>query len=251
MKLEVPKRTKESLREIVRARLAGEIMFSDEVPAQSMGMVFMPVMFGALNPPKELLEQVLGSSEPPESLPEEPPKPLHPGYQDKAGEAPQKPVLGKLPDKAQSDRDWGYLPDEEWEELRAALDRKNQSKIRAWEEATEAWMRALDQDALDNKAVDEAHEKALQEWRESLSKHEEALAERERLREDWEQRSLQVYKEWTQDVGVIFGKMEHTFPRSINGLPMFHQIQILHKEDWERVKVALIREQKRTDELDV
>ena len=226
-------------------------MFSDEVPAQNMGMVFMPVMFGALNPPKEVLEQALGSSEPPESLPEEPPKPVHPGYQNKAGEAPTKPVLGKLPDKAQSDRDWGYLPDEEWEELRAALELKNQGKIRAWEEATEVWMRALDQDALDNKALDDAHAKALAEWQESLSKHEKAIAERERLREDWEQRSLQVYKDWTQDVGVIFGKMEHTFPRSINGLPMFHQIQILHKEDWERVKVALIREQKRIEDFDV
>ncbi len=247
----IPKLSSDALRELVLARMACQVMFSDEVDPKSWGMVFMPVMFGALNPPKEVLEQVLGSSEPPEALPGEPPKPQHPGYNDKAGDPPQKPVLGKLPQKVQSDHDWGYLPDEDWEKLRVKLEARNQEMIRDWEQASMAWMCALDEDTLARKAVDEAHEEALREWGKSLSQHAEAVAERERLREDWHARSSLLFKEWVQDLGAIVGDMRHAFPRSINGFPIFSQVQFLHKDDWTRIREALIREQKRATDFEV
>ena len=123
--------------------------------------------------------------------------------------------------------------------------------IRDWEQASMAWMSALDEDTLARKAVDEAHEEALQEWGKSLSQHAEAVAERERLREDWHARSSLLFKEWVQDLGAIVGDMRHAFPRSINGFPIFSQVQFLHKDDWTRIRDALIREQKRATDFEV
>ena len=241
----------EAMRELVRARLGGQVMFSDEVPPHMLATVFSPLLFGALNPPAEVLEKVLGSSEPPEALPDEPPKPVHPGYQDKAGEPPAKPVLGKVPSKVHSDMEWGYLPEEEWEVIRAKVADANQEKIRAWEDASMAWMDAADRDAEARKLVDEQHEQACRDWQEALSKHEEALAERQKLREEWDAKHKIFYEEWVRDVGAVVGNIKDTFPRSINGLPMFHTVQFVHREDWVRIRAAILREQEKAKDIEI
>lgn len=250
-KLEVMRLTPESMRELVRDRLSCQIMFSDEVPPNLLGMVFMPFLLGALNPPAEVLEKVLGSSEPPEALPEEPPKPIHPGYRDQAGEPPTKPLLGRIPQKAQSDLEWGYLTEEEWQAIKVKVDAANQEKIREWENASMAWMEALDRDTEARRLVDEEHAQAVQNWQESLSKHAEVCSQREKLREEWDEKYEALTREWTRDVGVLVGDMKHSFPRSINGFPMFHAMQIVHREDWERIRAALLREQEKAKDFEI
>ena len=250
-KLQVPRLQQEAMREIVRLRMAGQIMFSDEVPESLTGIVFMPLAMGALQPPKEVLVEFLGSEFRPEALKGEPPKPEHPGYQDEAGEPPAKPVLAKLPSKIQSDLEWGYIPEEEREDILRELKEENQKRIRAWEEGTSHWMDLLDSDRIRREEVDATHAEAIRAWEDSLSKHEEAVREREALKADWENKNRELITEWAQDIGVVMGNMKDTFPRGINGFPMFHAIQMIHKEDWVRIRSALIREQERAKEIEV
>lgn len=251
MKLEIPRLSKEEMRNIVRMRLANEVMFSDEVPESLTGIVFMPLSFGALQPPKEILIEALGSEHPPETLKGEPPKPQHPGYQDKAGDPPQKPVLAKLPEKVQADIEWGYIPAEDWAGLHAQVREENEKKIRDWEEASMRWMELLDQDHKSRKEIDDLHQQALLDWKDSLAQHEEAVREREALKADWVEKSKVLYVEWAKDLGVVMGNMKDTFPRGINGFPMFHAIQMIHKEDWIRIRDAIVREQERAKEIEI
>ncbi len=250
-KCEIPRLSKDEMRNIVRLRLANEIMFSDEVSPDLIGMVFMPIPLGALRPPKEILIEVLGSEFPPEALEGEPPKPQHPGYQDKAGDPPPKPVLAKLPEKVRAGIEWGYIPEEEWGGLLAQVREENEKKIRDWEEASMRWMDLLDQDSKNRKEVDALYERALKEWESSLAQHEEAVREREALKADWVEKSKALYAEWTQDIGVIMGNMKDTFPRSINGYPIFHSFNLIHKEDWVRIREAIAREQERAKEIEI
>ena len=53
MKLQIPRLSKEEMRNIVRLRLAKEVMFSDEVSPDLVGIVFMPLAMGALQPPRK------------------------------------------------------------------------------------------------------------------------------------------------------------------------------------------------------
>lgn len=251
MKLQIPRLSKEEMRNIVRLRLAKEVMFSDEVSPDLVGIVFMPLAMGALQPPKEILIEALGSEYPPETLKGEPPKPEHPGYQDKAGDPPPKPKIAKLPEKIQADIEWGYIPEEEWEGLHAQVREENQKKIRAWEDASMHWMDLLDQDRKSREEVDALYEKALLEWKDSLAQHEEAVREREALKAEWEKKYKVLYAEWAGDLGVVMGNMKDTFPRGINGFPMFHAIQMVHKEDWARIRGAIVREQERAKEIEI
>jgi hypothetical protein len=45
--------------------------------------------------------------------------------------------------------------------------------------------------------------------------------------------------------------MGKTFPRSINGYPIFHEFVIVHPDDWARIHAAALRESKRLEKLEV
>jgi hypothetical protein len=93
-RLEIPRLTEDEMREMVLDRLACQVMFGTEVRERDVAMVFgcALVFPGILMPPPELIEKHLGSSEPPETLEGEPPRPEHPGYPEGAGD-PQRSLL--------------------------------------------------------------------------------------------------------------------------------------------------------------
>ena len=62
--MDIPLRSKEELRALVRDAVAGHVLFDGQVPNDLLGSVFMPLMFGALAYPVAAPE-----------LPEEPEKP--------------------------------------------------------------------------------------------------------------------------------------------------------------------------------
>ena len=249
MKLAIPRLSREDMIKLVQDRLSCKVMFSDEVPEGLIPSVFMPVAFGALDPSTETIASILGISAPPESLPGEPQKPKHPGYPKQVGDPPNKPVLTKLPEKERLDLEWGYISEEDLVELREAIDKENQDKIKAWEEATWAWMAEVDKDSRIRRERDVEYELSVKAWEESLSKHAEAVAQREALKKDWQARYAEHFSEWYEDIGVICGDASSSFPRSINGFPIFSSIRVIHKDDWERVRAALVRESKREIEI--
>lgn len=52
-------------------------------------------------------------------------------------------------------------------------------------------------------------------------------------------------------IGVIYESYDKAGPRSINGFPMFFSFSMLHIDDWERAKVAIIKEQERRKSIEL
>jgi len=51
--------------------------------------------------------------------------------------------------------------------------------------------------------------------------------------------------EYIEQMGIIFEYIEKAGNKTINGMPVFMSMQILHKEDWKIAKAAIMEEEKR------
>ncbi|NBR00993.1 MAG: hypothetical protein EBT97_11190, partial [Actinobacteria bacterium] len=67
----------------------------------------------------------------------------------------------------------------------------------------------------------------------------------------WEPAARAVYRDWASDLGVVYESYDKAGPRGINGYPMFTSLCMLHCEDWEIVRAAVIREQQRRESDDL
>ena len=249
-RMEIPRLTEDEMREMVRDRLACQVMFSSEVSKDMVGMVFgCGLAGGVFAPPAEIIESLLGSSEPPETLEGEPEKPEHPGYPEPVGDPPEKPTLARMPEPMRLDLEFGDLDESDVAEIKAEIKAENERRIRAWHDDSMAWHKALDEERRVRREIDEAHDAALEAWQASLDQHADAVAAREAARDEWIARYEEHFSEWGADVGVLAGDMSKTFPRSINGYPIFHAFQIIHRDDWKRIEAAIIREQKRSETI--
>jgi hypothetical protein len=54
-----------------------------------------------------------------------------------------------------------------------------------------------------------------------------------------------------KQIGVIYEYNDKAGPRSINGMPMFFSFHMLHIDDWERAKAAIIKEQERRKNIEL
>lgn len=244
-RMPIPRLTEDQMREVVRDRLACKVMFSGEIPATVRSMCLLPVAMGALSVPPEIRTLLLGSETPPETLEGDPEKPEHPGYPPAPGEPPEKPTLGEIPAAMWSALEWGDVTEDQIKQAQADLDSENQDRIREWTDASFAWQDALDEHARAREAIDARHEEAVAAWRASLPAHEEAKTARQKAHDEWVEKHDRIFAEWGADIGEIMGRMSDAFPRGVNGYPMFHAVTIIHKDDWERIKAATIREQER------
>ena len=251
LRMPIPRLSEDDMREIVLDRLACKVMFSQEIPVTTRSMCMLPMAMGACDVPREIRKAVLGSADPPESLPDEPDKPAHPGYPDPVGDPPEKPVLAKVPDQTVSDYEYGDITEDEMAEIRAEIEATNQARIRAWDDDSMAWHAALDEETRARREIDEAHDAAVEAWRASLPQHAEAVEARKAAIKEWIALHDEVFAEWGHDIGEIMGRMEDSFPRGVNGYPMFHRITIIHKDDWSRIEAAIIREQERGSQIQV
>jgi len=250
--MEIDRLTVDEMREIVRARLACEVLFSSEVPEDLMGSVFMPLVFGAMRPPEEVIEARLGSASPPE-VPDHPGEaPKHPGYPEPPPtDAPTKPVPSTVPEDAARDLEWGDLTDEEFAGIEAGIKAENDAKHAEWEKAHREWEQARDQHSQACSRIDAEHEVALAAWDATVKAWDEAKAKAEAEAEAWLDGLRGINEAWLADVGVLMGRMKDAMPRSINGYPLFPSFKIIHKDDWTRIEAAIIREQERASEIEV
>jgi hypothetical protein len=245
LRMPIARLTEDQMREIVLDRLACKVMFSQEIPIATRSMCLLPVAMGAFAVPAEIREAVLGSAEPPDSLPGEPDKPVHPGYPDPVGDPPVKPVLAKVPDRVASDYDYGDITEDEYAEIRAEIKAANDASIREWHDDSMAWHEALDEETRTRREVDEAHNVTVEAWEANLPQHAEAVEAREAAIKDWTARHDEAFAEWGHDIGEIMGRIKDSFPRGVNGYPMFYAVQAIHKDDWSRIEAAILREQGR------
>ena len=99
--------------------------------------------------------------------------------------------------------------------------------------------------------IDAQYEKTLVEWDKGNdglrdAQHVWAVA-KERYKIAWDAFFIQYAREF----GVLWEFYSKALPRGINGYPMFASHHVMHKDDWERARKAIIREQSRMDELEV
>ena len=53
------------------------------------------------------------------------------------------------------------------------------------------------------------------------------------------------------DVGLLWEWRSEAWSRRINGYPQFGSVRLMHRDDWERARVAIERELKRRDNITV
>lgn len=52
-----------------------------------------------------------------------------------------------------------------------------------------------------------------------------------------------------EQLGTIWEWMKNAGPRAMNGYPTFMSVRVMHRDDWERARKAIVREFKRRDDL--
>jgi hypothetical protein len=230
--------------------LSGQVLTSRQVSESMVGMVFLPVAMGAVAPPEELRVLLMGSASPPETLDGDPPKPEFPGYPE-VTDPPEKPVLAKLDPQMLRDLEWGDVDEEDVEEARVQIKAGNTRLIREWDEASMAWHKAQSDRDLERVRIDAEYDAAVGAWQADLIDHAGQARERLRLHDEWVEKHDRIFSEWGADIGAVTGCMKDSFPRSINGYPMFHAVKIVHKDDWTRIEAAVLREQDRAKTIEV
>ena len=225
--MDIPRQPKETLKQLVREYLANGVLFSAQVPADLVGMVFMPIALGALSYPVE---------EP--SLPAEPVKPVRGFSRPKRPEPDVEAVRPALEAAVEEAREaltkvefharWGDAGDSELRTARAAL-------LRAEGALRDALTAA-------EKAADEVHEAALTEYRANLAAHRVVMSEWraavkawreecEKLRSEhdaWEACRDAYFDKLKSDLGVVYGYHKDAIgQRAINGFPMLASCGLL------------------------
>lgn len=244
--MDIPRLTREALKDLVRDYIGGRVLFSSQVPEQHVHLVFMPIALGGLD---------YGEAKP--ELPEEPVKPVR-GFVrpvrpvPDAGEARgdlEAAVTGAREAlvKAEFRARWGDGAEGEVQAAREALDR------------AEGAVRGAD--ALAEAAADAAHAKNMEGYREELARHRARMAqwrgEMRAWREAcarpevaaWEERRSAHFDKLKADLGVIYGYRKDAVGRVINGFPMLMSCGLLHRDDWALVRAAIDRELTREIEL--
>lgn len=250
-KMRVPRRTDDELRADVRGILENQLYPSVSVPPSLVGMVFMPVLLGALAPPDEVRDLVFGGlgPKPKEPLPPEAPK------KPKLPEAlpfPAEPTLVEVDPEMEFKERWSDISPDEMAAHRAEVAQKN-AETQAKYEAELARV-TKHNETLNRRAtrVCREHAKKLKQHQAAYKNWETTqLAEYHQKLAAWEALNEKLYTGWVQDIGCLIGDMKNTFPRSINGYPMFHAYYVVHKDDWKRIAAAVNRELDRAKNLEV
>jgi hypothetical protein len=228
--LEVPRTPREQLREFVYDLVDGRVLTSEQVEESVVGMVFMPLTFGALSPPEVLEEQ------PDLVLPPQPA--LLKVFVERAlPKPPTPPTPEAVPAKLREDYEWGAIDKEDYDEAVAAINARNDAAHAEWERTTHAeWVRDLAETKASNAAGKqaharsiEAHEAAVTAWAQECAR---LRTEHEARLTAWEDVRKRVLRWWARDLGVVYEQVSKAGPRGINGYPIFMSLRLMHREDW-------------------
>jgi hypothetical protein len=250
-RLPIGRLSEDAMRELVVDIVSGKVLTSAQVPDNMCSLVFFPAAMGAFSPPPELRKELLGTTEPPESLEGEPPKPPHPGYGGEEPKLPPPPELVEVSSELVSAVEWGESDPQELEIETLRIQDMNAKAQLAWKRERGEWETALAAFKEECEKVDASYAQEVAEWKSTLDAHETKVAERKRLHDDWVARHDELFSEWMDDLGVMWGHTRDSFPRGVNGFPMFYVVGTVHKEDWNRVRLAVEREIERSQTFEV
>ena len=257
--LTIPRMEKDALRAFVRDYLAGLIFTSANIRDFDMGllsMIFMPIALGAL---------AFGEPQP------------------KEPEAPKTPVQGGLPTEPV---DPGPVPTmDESKYLKKALDRLHELEFKfSWDEVPESVVvrqrekienarqklsgkyRVLAQAHIDKqtaymaeKAVYDAKcREVAEKYLTDMVQYEQDLqafnsgktkADYDAAMVEWSTRDEEYSKFLQRTLGVIWTYNSGAGPRAVNGYPIFSDMRLMHKDDWDIARKTIIREQNKAQDM--
>lgn len=229
--------------------LETRVLLSEQVPGDLWSMVFMPLAFGALSPPVEVMEKLLGGPKPPipEGSPTHPPEPTYPAE----SKPPKRPAKLRIPKEKTFAWSWGEISEEEYQEYAAKIKGLNEEREVRHAENTACFAETLAAHKEKLQAIKAEYEASVQAWEAEVAAWDQKVAAAIQAAADWQMKGDRVFSRWYEDVGVLVGDYKDAGPRSINGYPMFMSMRIWSKSDWTRIRDAVIREQARRKEIDV
>lgn len=246
----------EALRKFVIGYCDGLVWTSENVPPHMLSMVFMPIMFGALDLPKELIEAITPLFPPDpgtkesfaEPEPAEDPLPNLPVAPREFHAIP--PDMDKLDRLERGEFFNTLLPGESVASYLMELDDKNAAGAAKYQTDLAEWQ-------SDNATILALRQKVAQA---NANRHTEWEA-RKKLAEDTHAFDIadarysiamagarQQY--WT-NLGCIWEIMEgkNTMPRGVNGMPMFSSCRLMSKAVYARACAAINREMEHRKEM--
>lgn len=254
--IQVPRMDPVDLKKFVLDLLGGAIYTSahmNQYEQMNLGMVFMPVLFGAFAVPEAALPFVA----PLPDAPVEPTK-LEPPPKPERGTVTEPTYLeidGKTVEDLEFKARWDRAPEDAAAKYKAGVEAENDER-RAKYNAEMAVLDKKHEEAMREwaglcRAIDATHEEALVVWRATMEawKEEHADLLAEHAKRDEIERKLSL--EHASQVGILWEYLSQAGPRSINGMPMFTSVHIMHKDDWQRAAAAYERERERLDSLEV
>lgn len=239
--LELPRLSKDDLKEFVLGLVDGQIFTSAQIRDESLtGMVFMPLLLGGLSIPEEHKHLV-------------PPWPEKPA--DLVLPAKPEPPAPEVPEQLLRDVDWGKIDPEVLDPYREGL-AAHEAAVAEWEATVlHAWELACQSAELAHRAALAVHDEVVAAWEAECEKlraaHDEVVAAYEAEHEKVAARSQQVHAHYFKDIGVVWEWLSKAGPRSINGYPIFFSCRLMHREDWEKARRAAQKEMDRRKELDL
>lgn len=248
--MDIPRRTKEDLKQLVRDYVAGQVLFSSEIRDPHMvGMVFFPIMMGALSYgvaapvlPPEPVKPVRGFARPKRPLPD---------YgAAKAGREAAMAEAREVLTRAEFRARWGEGGESEVHEARVAFELARDALADALSEAEAVADAALGVAMVEYRALLGEYSAALREYRTAMVEYRTACEGMSGEVAAWELGKAAHQKSLEANLGVIYGyHRDAVGGRAINGYPMLGSCWLLHREDWDVVKVAIDRELSREIEL--
>ena len=248
--MDIPRRTKEDLKQLVRDYVAGQVLFSSEIRDPHMvGMVFFPIMMGALSYgvaapvlPPEPVKPVRGFARPKRPLPDY--------VAAKAGRGAAMSEAREALTRAEFRARWGEGDEGVEFEARVAFELSRDALADALSEAEKVADAAHGVAMIEYRGVLSSHRMALREYRAAMVVWRASCEGRAGEVAAWELGEAAHQKSLAENLGVIYGYHRDALGGpAINGYPMLGTCWLLHREDWDVVKVAIDRELSREIEL--
>jgi hypothetical protein len=242
----IPHRTEDQLKEFILHYCDGKILCGFQVDPDTLGMVFMPLMLGGLRPPDE--DYPVAPVEP--VHPDEPVRPEQPADIPRPAATNQHGELLSQIRDLEFKVSWDDAEQGELESLRVKLDADLEAGRVEYEQEMARWEAAvLAQDTEFQELVDvfDAEELAYEE---AIGVFDAAMVVYDAEVVVHLQACKDLHETFIADVGIIY-EYYHKAPtnQGINGFPIFWSLQVMHKDDWEKVKPHITAELKRREEF--
>ena len=244
------------LREFVMDLVAGTVVTNLAVPPDLVSMVFMPIVFGALDFSSEIAQTLAGRLPPdPGDEPERTQRPSIPELKTVPGEPP------KLPDPVQPNEarlaelrtlvSWQRATQADIDALVEQAQKQTEANNQKWAEQVEAWERKKAEVEAANAETVRAHDAAVAKWVDDEKvfnvRHAEWAKASVRHRIAW----AAARREWHKNLGVMWESFSKAGPQAINGFPMFFSMRFMNVADWKKAHKAALKEFRRREKVEV